>query len=115
VTACLESLEAAPGVESEKQIMETAEGVAAGGARMLRGGAFKPRTSPYDFQGLEVEGLRLLRKVTRSPLRRATVTASTVIHRQEIGVDCCGHGGWVTSSWGWAVCRSRWRGSAGDS
>jgi 3-deoxy-7-phosphoheptulonate synthase len=49
-------------VESEKQIMETAEGVAAAGARMLRGGAFKPRTSPYDFQGLELEGLKLLRK-----------------------------------------------------
>jgi 3-deoxy-7-phosphoheptulonate synthase len=107
VTACLESLEATPGVESamrisapykfvsrefksehsaikvngleigagefvtiagpcsvesERQIMETAEGVAAAGARMLRGGAFKPRTSPYDFQGLELEGLKLLRK-----------------------------------------------------
>jgi 3-deoxy-7-phosphoheptulonate synthase len=107
VTACLESLEASPGVESavrisapykfvsrefkkddsvikingleiggdqfimmagpcsvesEKQIMQTAEGVAAAGAQMLRGGAFKPRTSPYDFQGLELEGLKLLRK-----------------------------------------------------
>src|SRR5579872_4129582 len=107
VTACLESLEATPGVESavrisapykfvskefkkehtamcidgveigrdefvvmagpcsvesEKQIMETAEGVAKAGARMLRGGAFKPRTSPYDFQGLEEQGLKLLRK-----------------------------------------------------
>ena len=49
-------------VESEKQIMETAEAVAAAGAQMLRGGAFKPRTSPYDFQGLELEGLKLLRK-----------------------------------------------------
>src|SRR5215469_1950199 len=49
-------------VESEKQIMQTAEGVAAAGAQMLRGGAFKPRTSPYDFQGLELEGLKLLRK-----------------------------------------------------
>ena len=49
-------------VESERQIMETAEGVAAAGARMLRGGAFKPRTSPYDFQGMELEGLKLLRK-----------------------------------------------------
>src|SRR5437773_6772464 len=49
-------------VESEKQIMETAEGVAAAGARVLRGGAFKPRTSPYDFQGMELEGLKLLRK-----------------------------------------------------
>jgi 3-deoxy-7-phosphoheptulonate synthase len=107
VTACLESLEATPGVESavrisapykfvskefkkepsvirlnglgiggdefivmagpcsvesERQIMETAEAVAEAGARVLRGGAFKPRTSPYDFQGLELEGLRLLRK-----------------------------------------------------
>jgi 3-deoxy-7-phosphoheptulonate synthase len=49
-------------VESEKQIMETAEAVAAAGARVLRGGAFKPRTSPYDFQGLEQEGLKLLAK-----------------------------------------------------
>jgi len=49
-------------VESEKQIMETAEVVARAGGQILRGGAFKPRTSPYDFQGLEVEGLKLLRK-----------------------------------------------------
>jgi len=49
-------------VESEAQIMQTAEGVAAAGARVLRGGAFKPRTSPYDFQGLELEGLKLLRR-----------------------------------------------------
>ncbi len=49
-------------VESERQIMETAEAVAAAGAKVLRGGAFKPRTSPYDFQGLELEGLKLLAK-----------------------------------------------------
>jgi 3-deoxy-7-phosphoheptulonate synthase len=49
-------------VESEKQIMETAEAVAAAGARILRGGAFKPRTSPYDFQGMEGAGLKLLAK-----------------------------------------------------
>ena len=49
-------------VESERQIMETAEAVARAGGRILRGGAFKPRTSPYDFQGLEEEGLKLLRK-----------------------------------------------------
>jgi 3-deoxy-7-phosphoheptulonate synthase len=49
-------------VENEKQIMETAEAVAAAGARILRGGAFKPRTSPYEFQGLELEGLKLLAK-----------------------------------------------------
>jgi 3-deoxy-7-phosphoheptulonate synthase len=111
VTACLESLEATPGVESavrisapykfvsrefkkersairvngievggeefivmagpcsvesERQIMETAEGVAAAGAKVLRGGAFKPRTSPYDFQGMEEEGLKLLRKARQA-------------------------------------------------
>jgi 3-deoxy-7-phosphoheptulonate synthase len=49
-------------VESEKQIMESAEAVAANGGKVLRGGAFKPRTSPYDFQGLEGEGLKLLAK-----------------------------------------------------
>jgi 3-deoxy-7-phosphoheptulonate synthase len=49
-------------VESEKQILETAEAVAEAGATILRGGAFKPRTSPYDFQGMEQEGLKLLRK-----------------------------------------------------
>ncbi|MGA2630201.1 MAG: 3-deoxy-7-phosphoheptulonate synthase [Terriglobia bacterium] len=49
-------------VESEKQIMEVAEVVAAAGAKILRGGAFKPRTSPYEFQGLELEGLKLLAK-----------------------------------------------------
>ena len=53
-------------VESEKQIMETAEAVAAAGARVLRGGAFKPRTSPYDFQGLELEGLKLLAKARQA-------------------------------------------------
>src|SRR6201994_4281361 len=53
-------------VESEKQIMETAESVAAAGARVLRGGAFKPRTSPYDFQGMEEEGLKLLRKARQA-------------------------------------------------
>jgi 3-deoxy-7-phosphoheptulonate synthase len=47
-------------VESEWQIRETAEAVAAAGARILRGGAFKPRTSPYSFQGLGVEGLKML-------------------------------------------------------
>jgi 3-deoxy-7-phosphoheptulonate synthase len=49
-------------VESEKQIMESAEAVARSGATVLRGGAFKPRTSPYDFQGMAEEGLKLLRK-----------------------------------------------------
>lgn len=49
-------------VESERQIVETAIKVKKAGAKMLRGGAFKPRTSPYAFQGLEKEGLKLLKK-----------------------------------------------------
>jgi 3-deoxy-7-phosphoheptulonate synthase len=47
-------------VESEAMILETAVAVAQAGADMLRGGAYKPRTSPYDFQGLGVKGLRYL-------------------------------------------------------
>src|SRR5450432_837445 len=83
VTACMESVEAMPqvdnvmritapyefvvipgpcSVESEEQIMRSAEAVAKAGAKLLRGGAFKPRTSPYDFQGMETEGLKLLAK-----------------------------------------------------
>ena len=49
-------------VESETQIIEVAKAVKAAGADMLRGGAFKPRTSPYAFQGLHEEGIRLLLK-----------------------------------------------------
>ena len=49
-------------VESEKQIIESAEAVKKAGAQMLRGGAYKPRTSPYAFQGMEEEGLKLLAK-----------------------------------------------------
>jgi 3-deoxy-7-phosphoheptulonate synthase len=47
-------------VESREQVLETARAVKAAGAHVLRGGAFKPRTSPYSFQGLGEEGLRLL-------------------------------------------------------
>lgn len=50
-------------VESVEQLREAAKAVKAGGASFLRGGAFKPRTSPYDFQGLADEGLKLLRQV----------------------------------------------------
>ena len=49
-------------VESEKQILDTARAVEAAGANMLRGGAFKPRTSPYSFQGLGIKGLKILEK-----------------------------------------------------
>ena len=49
-------------VESEEQILHTARAVKQAGANVLRGGAFKPRTSPYSFQGMEHEGLKLLAK-----------------------------------------------------
>lgn len=52
-------------VESEEQLMTTAEVVARAGGTVLRGGAFKPRTSPYSFQGLGQEGLRLLDQARR--------------------------------------------------
>jgi 3-deoxy-7-phosphoheptulonate synthase len=50
-------------VESREQIFATAEKVKAAGAKFLRGGAFKPRSSPYSFQGMGLEGLKLLREV----------------------------------------------------
>jgi len=58
-------------VESEEQICEIAQKVKASGANLLRGGAFKPRTSPYSFQGMRQEGLRLLslaKKLTGLPI-----------------------------------------------
>src|SRR5438552_16977485 len=50
-------------VESREQIFSTATAIKAAGATMLRGGAYKPRTSPYDFQGLGIEALHLLHEV----------------------------------------------------
>ncbi|MGH9397699.1 MAG: 3-deoxy-7-phosphoheptulonate synthase [Terriglobia bacterium] len=70
-------------VESEKQIMETADAVAGAGAKILRGGAFKPRTSPYDFQGLGEEGLKLLAKA-RAATGLAVVTE--VMSDREVGL-----------------------------
>lgn len=67
-------------VESEKQIIETAQAVKAAGAHILRGGAFKPRTSPYSFQGLEEEGLKLLAKardITGLPIVTEVVNPET--------------------------------------
>ncbi len=58
-------------VESEAQILEVARSVKAAGANMLRGGAFKPRTSPYSFQGMRAEGIELLleaKKETGMPI-----------------------------------------------
>lgn len=60
-------------VESERQIVDSAKAVMAAGATILRGGAFKPRTSPYAFQGLEEEGLKLL-ALARAETGLAVVT-----------------------------------------
>ncbi|NVN90229.1 MAG: 3-deoxy-7-phosphoheptulonate synthase [Desulfuromonadales bacterium] len=67
-------------VESEQQIIESAEAVKKAGAQMLRGGAFKPRTSPYSFQGMEEEGLKLLakaREVTGLPFVTEVINPET--------------------------------------
>ena len=60
-------------VESEEQIVGVAKAVKASGADMIRGGAFKPRTSPYDFAGLKAEGLELL-KIARAETGLPIVT-----------------------------------------
>ena len=68
-------------VESRQQIIETAIAVKEAGARILRGGAFKPRTSPYSFQGLGLRGLEYLaeaREVTGLPIITEVMTVDTV-------------------------------------
>ncbi len=68
-------------VESEDQILRTARAVKAAGAEMLRGGAFKPRTGPYSFQGLKEEGLKLLalaRQETGLPIVSEVMTSENV-------------------------------------
>jgi 3-deoxy-7-phosphoheptulonate synthase len=68
-------------VESEKQALEIAHLVKAAGATLYRGGAFKPRTSPYSFQGLGVEGLRILsrvRKETGLPIVTEVLDTETI-------------------------------------
>jgi 3-deoxy-7-phosphoheptulonate synthase len=65
-------------VETHDQLMETADAVKKSGAHLLRGGAYKPRTSPYDFQGLEVEGLKLLAEARdRTGLKIVTEVVTT--------------------------------------
>jgi 3-deoxy-7-phosphoheptulonate synthase len=68
-------------VESRDQIVETAIALKAAGAKVLRGGAFKPRTSPYDFQGLGEEGLKYLaeaREITGLPIITEVMTVEQV-------------------------------------
>ena len=65
-------------VESREQLLETAQLIKAGGAQFIRGGAYKPRTSPYAFQGLEEEGLKYLAEA-REKTGLAVVTEVTVV------------------------------------
>ena len=76
-------------VENEEQIIEVAQKVKSSGASLLRGGAFKPRTSPYAFQGLKYEGLELLKKAKeKTGLKIVTELMSTDdIERFEKDVD----------------------------
>ena len=77
-------------VESREQMMEIAAAVAASGAVMLRGGAYKPRTSPYSFQGLGEEGLKYLREASDKyglPIVTEIVDTSLVDVMEKYGVD----------------------------
>ena len=76
-------------VESEEQVMEIARAVKAAGATMLRGGAFKPRTSPYDFQGLKADGIELLieaKKETGLPIVTEIMNANHLDLFDEVDV-----------------------------
>ena len=76
-------------VESEEQVIEIARAVKAAGATMLRGGAFKPRTSPYDFQGLKAEGIEFLvkaKKETGLPIVTEIMNANHLPLFEEVDV-----------------------------
>lgn len=76
-------------VESEEQIVGVAESVKASGAAFLRGGAFKPRTSPYSFQGLRAGGLELLREArakTGLPIVTEIMSASHLVLFEDVDV-----------------------------
>ena len=76
-------------VETREQIIEVAKSVSASGAALLRGGAFKPRTSPYDFQGLKADGIELLleaKKVTGMPIVTEIMNANHLPLFEEVDV-----------------------------
>ena len=68
-------------IETEKQVLKTAQHVKTAGATALRGGAFKPRTSPYSFQGLKLEGLKILQKVGKET---GLVTVTEAMSPEEV-------------------------------
>lgn len=76
-------------VESKQQVTEIAKAVKAAGATMLRGGAFKPRTSPYDFQGLKAEGIEYLleaKKITGLPIVTEIMNANHLPMFEDVDV-----------------------------
>ena len=76
-------------VESEEQVLEIAREVKAAGATMLRGGAFKPRTSPYDFQGLKADGIEILlhaKKETGLPIVTEIMNANHLPMFEDVDV-----------------------------
>ena len=70
-------------IESEEQLVRTAQAIRAAGAKVMRGGAFKPRTSPYSFQGLGEEGLKLIRRVAD---QHGLLVISEVMDRSQISM-----------------------------
>ena len=72
-------------VENEAQIMDTARAIKKAGAKVLRGGAFKPRTSPYSFQGLQEKGLKLLKKAAQETGLKIVTEVMTPEHVELVG------------------------------
>ncbi|MDI6741739.1 MAG: 3-deoxy-7-phosphoheptulonate synthase [Smithella sp.] len=70
-------------IESEEQLQECAYVAKKGGAKMIRGGAFKPRTSPYSFQGMEEEGLKILHQVS---VRTGLPTVTEVVNPADVDI-----------------------------
>ena len=73
-------------IESESQLLESAEAAKNGGAKVLRGGAYKPRTSPYAFQGLEEEGLKYM-KTAREKTGLSVICEVTSINAVQTAVN----------------------------
>ena len=98
-------------VENEEQIISVAQSVKAAGAQVLRGGAFKPRTSPYAFQGLHEEGIRLLlkaREATGLPIVTEIMDAQHLPLFEDIDIIQVGARGTCRTS----SCSSSWASSA---
>src|SRR5947199_5403963 len=72
-------------VESREQLLQTAHAVKQAGASMLRGGAYKPRTSPYDFQGLGIEALKILREAKEET---GLPVVTEVMSTEDIDIIC---------------------------